>query len=1120
MSIQVSLLHRTTYEYDREVVLHPQVVRLKPAPHSRTKINSYSLRILPDNHFINWQQDPFGNFEARLVFPEKTKRFEVVVDLVAEMVTINPFDFFLEEYSETFPFEYPESLRISLQPYLTPSDPSSAVAYMARELLPESEMPMIDFLVEINQAVEKLINYNIRMEPGVQSCDETLEKQSGSCRDSAYFLIQLFRHMGLAARFVSGYLIQLTPDEMPLDGPGGPSEDFTDLHAWTEVFIPGAGWVGVDPTSGLMATEGHIPLACTPEPSTAAPISGNIEPCECEFSFENKITRTREAPRVTKPYSPEVWDTIHRTGQLVDERLARGDVRLTMGGEPTFVSVDDMEGEEWNTAADSPMKRGLGFELTKKLRDHFGPGGMIWVGEGKWYPGEPVPRWAYGVYWRRDGSPVCCEDVLEPNPTESGSYGAEEPARLLEEVAKNLGIPRSLVCPVYEDADYYRWKISGLPVDADPGSFAEDDSIERKTLARLEKRGLDTPSGSVLPVFVDQNSGLWRGAEWKFRRDKLYLIPGDSSIGVRLPLDSIRDATEKDLIEVRSPLETDEDNSLPEDFLERYRHGETEEVVASSGGGWVPRTALAVEVREGNLCVFFPPTSTLEQYLTLFAAVEKACKDTGLRVVPGGYEPPPDARLESLKVTPDPGVIEVNIHPSSSWEELVRKTKDLYKLARETRLGTEKFMLDGKHTGTGGGNHVVIGGATPADSPFLRRADLLASLVGFWQHHPGLSYLFSGAFIGPTSQAPRLDEGRDDRVYELEIALSALHDGISEPFLIDRIMRHLLTDLTGNTHRAEICIDKLCSPDSSSGQLGLVELRGFEMPPHREMSLVQALLVRSLIAHFWEKPYRNRPIRWGSTLHDKFLLPHFVWEDMAEVCETLQTGEIPFQLEWLRPFWDFRFPKYGEVAKNGVKIELRGALEPWHVLGEEAGSHGTARFVDSSMERLQIRVSGFVEERHVVTCNGRRIPLYPTNAKQEWVGGVRFKAWSPPSSLHPMIPVQSPLVFDLIDTWSQKSLGGCVYHVSHPGGRSYDTFPVNALEAESRRESRFWNEGHTPGPIRTDPVLFDLSDGPVRTMEEHAGGEAPRVVPFENMKGENPHTLDLRSPSGNSLLPQ
>jgi len=1100
MSIRAAIYHKTSYTYDRPVSLSPHTIRLKPAPHSRTPILSYSLTISPANHFINWQQDPFGNFLARVVFPEPATELKIEVDVIADMIVINPFDFFVEPYAEHFPFDYPDQLKKELNPYFEITDDGPLMKqYMSS--VSRDKAAIVNFLVNLNQELNKLISYTIRLEPGVQTCEQTLTLKSGSCRDSGWLLVQILRHLGLAARFVSGYLIQLKPDVEALDGPSGTSEDFTDLHAWAEVYIPGAGWVGLDPTSGLFAGEGHIPLACTPDPVSAAPITGATGPCEVTFGYSNNVTRFREQPRVTKPYRDDEWQLIEALGRMVDDDMQKMDLRLTMGGEPTFVSIDDMESEQWNTAADGPEKRKLSIDLLKRLAKAFGPGGMLYFGQGKWYPGEALPRWRYGCFWRKDGVPVWTDPELLADPAQRCGYSSKHAKLFLRTLCSRLGLNSNHLIAAYEDLFYHLWKEGTLPVNIDPLKSDLKSPFERRQLARLIEQDPGQPVGYVLPLTWGVRHKGWFSSPWMFRRGRLYLLPGDSSVGYRLPLDSLpwMPDEQKEPLPDRSLWEKEE--PLPE--YDKLKSKVDERTVTD-----IAYTALCAQVRDGNLYIFTPPLGLIEHYLSLVRAIEETARECDLKVIIEGYEPPHDQRVEKFFITPDPGVIEVNIHPSRNWDELVATTTRLYQEARLARLGTEKFMLDGRHTGTGGGNHMTLGGATPDASPFLRRPSLLRSLVTYWQHHPALSYLFSGAFVGPTSQAPRVDEGRPEFLYELDIALNLIpDDDVPQPWLVDRLLRHLLVDLTGNTHRAEFCIDKLYSPDSASGRLGIVELRGFEMPPHARMALVQALLIRSLCAWFWKQPYKKPLARWGTELHDRFLLPHFVWKDMQEIVRDLNDAGYPFEMSWILPFFEFRFPRYGEIIQQGIEIELRSAIEPWHVLGEEAAATGTARYVDSSMERLQVKLKGMTDERHILTCNGRRVNLRPTGTHGEYVVGIRYRAWQPWSCLHPTIGVHSPLVFDIIDTWSGRSIGGCSYHVSHFGGRNYSTFPVNALEAEARRITRFTDDVHTPGTFTVQPesrrqakfMPKDFTPGPV-------------TPPPEEENEEFPYTFDLRRP--------
>jgi uncharacterized protein (DUF2126 family)/transglutaminase-like putative cysteine protease len=1071
--VHVALNHIMRYCYDRPVNLGPQIIRLRPAPHCRTRILSYSLSITPAEHFINWQQDPLSNYLARVMFPKPARELKIEVDLTAEMAVQNPFDFFLEPYAQRFPFKYEATEARELAPFLL-TGPATPLLARYLEGVARTPRATIDFLVELNGRLAADVRYLIRMEPGVQPPEETLEKRSGSCRDSAELLVQLLRHLGLAARFVSGYLIQLVADAKSKQGPAGPSHDFTDLHAWCEVYLPGAGWIGLDPTSGLLTGEGHIPLACTPDPQSAAPLSGGVDECQTTFEYAMKVERVWQAPRVSKPYSEQQWSAIDSLGKQIDATLSSEDVRLTMGGEPTFVSGENAQAPEWNTEALGENKRKIAADLFRRLKQHYAPLGLAHFGQGKWYPGEQLPRWSLNCFWRKDGEPIWSDSALIAAETRSYAEASANAPRLLRAVAQRLGVSEGYVFGAYEDVFYYLLRERKLPANVDPLNSRLADPLERSRLARVFGGELGQPVGYVLPIARPLDGAPWQSSRWYLRSEQCYLIPGDSPIGYRLPLDSLPAISPSDFPHIHPPDPTQDFAALAphEKLLEKYA-GHTDNHAATE----VIRTSLCAEQRNGVLYVFMPPTRTLEDYLQMVAAIEASAKLLSQPLILEGYEPPQDPRLVNFKVTPDPGVIEVNVQPSASWDDLAALTTYLYDTARECDLRSEKFMIDGRHVGTGGGNHIVMGGATPQDSPFLRRPDLLRSLISYWHNHPSLSYLFSGLFIGPTSQAPRVDEARDDSLYELEIAFKQFPKAGVEaaPWLVDRLLRNLLIDVTGNTHRAEFCIDKLYSPDTASGRLGLLEMRAFEMPPHARMSLVQQLLLRSFVARFWREPYAPaRLTRWGTQLHDRFLLPHFIRADFAEVIEEQNLAGFGMSLDWFAPHFEFRFPKLGDLAVQGIVLELRQALEPWHVMGEEGAPGGATRYVDSSLERIEVKACGLPPNRYVVTCNGQAIPMQPTGQAGEFVAGVRYRAWQPWSALHPTIGVHSPLTFDIVDTWMKRSTGGFRYHVVHPGGRSHETVPVNAFEAESRRLARFFRIGHTPGPMSVEPASSNL----------------------------------------------
>jgi uncharacterized protein (DUF2126 family)/transglutaminase-like putative cysteine protease len=1048
MGTKVAVHHESRYRYDQPVSLGPQTIRLRPAPHCRTPILSYSLEIEPTDGIRSWQFDPLANHVARVVFPSDTLEFSVTVDLVVDMIPINPFAFLLEPEAEMVPFTYKPEVARDLEPFLSVEPAGQHFSEFVDSI--RGPQPTIAFLLGLNERVRNQVAYTTRLEHGVQSCEQTLLMGTGSCRDSSWLLVQICRQLGLAARFVSGYLIQLADDES-LAGEVGRKTDSADLHAWAEVYLPGVGWLGMDPTSGLLTTEGHIPLACSTTPSDAAPILGTVGRAGVEFTYEVTVSRLDEAPSLTSPFSERDWNKIRGLAYYVDRDLKAQDVRLTMGGEPTFVGLDDAESAQWNLEALGPQKRSAGLALIRSIRHRIAPGALLHFGQGKWYPGEPMPRWAFHCISRKDGVPVWENGDLFALETKNDAYDNTQAYTFLQALSRRLGAEPENILPAMEPL------------------------TEQKD-----------PTGFILPLRRRQPAGnlIWSSQLWFPRPEKFTLSVGDSPIGYRIPLEMMPWVAPDAIA-----YEVDEDEQVklpsaaarrPEMFNQDPRSDPLQPIAEDAASALeLIRPSLCVQAREGRLHVFLPYVSVLADYLDLVAAVEETSQHLQKPVWIEGYSAPSDLRIQVFSLTPDPGVLEVNMPPTSEWDELETLNEILAEEAQRRRLIAAKFAYDGTHLATGGGSHITLGGPTLADSPILRRPDVLRSLVSFWQNHPSLSYLFAGMYVGPTSQYPRVDEARVDALYELEVAFSHLPPGGCPPDIVDGLFRNLLVDVTGNSHRAEFCIDKLYPPAGQGLRLGLLELRAFEMPPHYRMGLLQTLLVRALVVLFWKEPFIGSLLRWGTALHDRFMLPHFVERDFIDVLDTLRSAGYQFVDKWFASHLEFRFPKIGEIEADGVRLELRQALEPWNVLAEEATSGGTGRSVDSSLERIQVKVTGFiVASRYAVSCNGRRVPLHPSGAAGEALAGIRYRARRLSAALHPTIPVHTPLTFDLIDSWKERSAGRCTYYASQPDGTLHFTRPADAAEARERRLRRFVVTAPPEGVIAIPP----LEDNPIFPM--------------------------------------
>jgi uncharacterized protein (DUF2126 family)/transglutaminase-like putative cysteine protease len=1075
MSTRIALLHHIERRYSRRAVLPTHWLRLRPAPHTPSEIQAYSLNIQTRPHFLNWVRDPFENHLARLDLPEPVLDLTLEVELIADLKSINPFDFLVEPLAVTHPFAYPEQLQKELKPYLHVGRIGPRLADWLG-VLDQSRGYILEKLNAINTAVYRHWSVTSRVTDGMPNPPKTdhsmteylemaLTRDHASHWEAACLLTLSLRSLGLAARFTSGYRIFLAPAGSP------PGNDLASLHAWSEVFLPGAGWIGLDPAAGIFTHQGYLPLASTPDMLRALPV---VSQEQTEFDQHHETIRVRRLLPSPKPspYSDTQWADIGAVGHSVDTLLERADLRLANSTSLCFVADTPERASEWATTSLGTNKRASAEELLNRLRVRFAPGGIIHESQGEWFAGEMLPRWRLNVFFRADGRPIWQSPTLLGPLVKGAGLNAKDAEYFAQILLNKLGIPGHYLLPAHEDPLHELW-LKRSQTQFQPPAEVLSSPTKRQELAIHLSETRCEPVGYVLPLRWDPVSEKWTSGAWSFRRAALYLIPGGSSLGFRLPLDSlpIGDDAPTELTSERCQFE--ERPLLPEIHGELSARLTTvmktpaiEQADSDRPGKGAPRTALCLQIRQGRLYVFMPPLTHLEHYLDLLTTLEATAFGTGIPINLEGYEPPEDHRLLRLTLEPEAGVLRVTLPLSNNWNQSVEWLTTTYREAEKTGLRALRIAENGRVLPPGGSADLVLGGEQPACSPFLLRPQLLHSVIAYWQRHPSLSYFFSGRMIGPSGTAPRPDEGRADALYELDIALARMPKETSPlPWLPDRILRHLLTDPAGDMRHAEIRVDRLYEPNRPSQRLGQIMLRSFETAPDHRLAAAQLLLVRGLLAYLVERPVKDRLIDWGTSLHDRFMLPRLLWEDLSEVLRDLNEIDIPIQTEWFRPFLDLRFPLLGRVQLGDIGLELRPAQEPWPLLSEEATSAGMTRFIDPANDRVQVEVFGATPNRHVLVCNGRRVSLQSTGTKGQYVAGVRYKAWNPVATLHPTIPPVYSLVFDLIDAWSNTVLGGFTYFPPHPDAWHSLGTPIHPPETDSSGDQRHLR----PQPITPPP---------------------------------------------------
>ena len=986
MSLAVSVTHRVTRRFAHRVSLATHWLRLRPAPHTRAHVSAYSLRVLTEPHFLNWARDPFENHLARLDLPEPVPDLTVEVALLAELRITDPFDFLVEPHAHEHPFAYEPQLAKELGPYLRIDGAGARLAPWLAGLERGSR-----YVVDRVGALNVLVHQHLASAAGDGAIDleAALARRCGTPRDLAWLLTLSLRALGLAARFTSGYRIVAAD---------GDSTAGASLHAWSEVYLPGAGWIGLDPSAGLFVTEAYVPLASAPDPLRTEPVVGTRAPCD-EERTETIDARIISPVAPSWPYSERDWAGIGRVAATVDRDLRAAGVRLALGRELAFVPAGEAWAPEWTTATPGPTRRHVAGAFMAVLRERLAADGVVQESTGQQFAGEPLPRWRLCCVHRLDGAPVWRRgDLLEAPACVGDKPPLATARRFAEALVHRLGLPPNALVTAYEDPLHRLWREAQDTIAAPSADDLRDPAHRRRLADELSLAAPTIPAGHVLPLAWDWASDGWRSGAWTFRRGRLYLLPGTSPMGYRLPLESLRTLQE--------PPADDAD---------------------------CPRTALCVEVRDGRVCVFVPPLRDAEHYLALVAAIEETATALTQPVALEGYGPPADPRLHQIVLEPAPGVLMLSLPLAEGFDGQLAMLRTAYDEATRVGLRAEHVRADGTRAPLGASGALLLGGPTPDESPLGRRPEILRGLVVHWQRHPSLSYFFATRAIGPGGLAPRPDEGRADALYELAIALERIPAGeYPRPWLPDRLLRHLLASPDGDIRRAELCMDRLFDPATPDGRLGQLALRGWETPPCAEMAALQALLVAAVVALLARNPRVAAFERFGRALHDEFLLPTVLRHDLRTLLHDLDRAGYAFEPGWFAPFLDLLFPLHGRVQAGDIALELRTAHEPWPLLAEEVTPTGTARFVDSANERLEVRATGLTPARHVLVCNGRRVPLRTTGTEGEFVAGVRYKTWSPPATLHPTTRPVGELVFDLIDTRTGRAIAGCRFVPSPP----------------------------------------------------------------------------------------